>query len=109
MENFFINMILLKKNLINFSRQVKKNDASGISVEDLISNLRKKFDEDVESLGPFKYLLEDVVNLSFKINEGEAQIHNSLKIVQKKQEEIGRFVVELNGKKCLEKVDERLY
>jgi hypothetical protein len=102
-------MILLKKNLINFSKQIKKNDANSISVEDLISNLRKKFDEDVESLGPYKYLLEDVVDLSFRINQGEAQIHNSLQIIQKKQDEIGRFVVELNRKKSIEKVDERLY
>lgn len=102
-------MIILKKNLINFSKQIKLNDANGISVEDLISSLRKKFDADVESLGPFKYLMEDVVNLSNKINQGEAQIHNSLQILHKKQEDIGKFVVELNRKKCMESKNERLY
>jgi len=94
---------------MNFSKQIKLNDANGISVEDLISNLRKKFDADVECLGPFKYLMEDVVNLSNKINQGEAQIHNSLQIVHKSQEKIGQFVVDLNRKKCIESGDERLY
>ena len=60
----------MKKHLINFDKQIKLNDANSISVEDLISNLRKKFDSDVESLGPFKYLMEHVVNLSKRINEG---------------------------------------
>ncbi len=75
---------------------MKLNDSNGISLEDIMSNLRKKFETDVETLGPFKYILEDAVNLSNKINEGEVQIHHSLEILKNKQDEISKFVVDVN-------------
>ena len=58
--------------------------------------MRKKFEIDVEILGPFKYLLEEAVDLSRKINEGEAEIHQSLEILKKKQDEVGNFIIDVN-------------
>jgi hypothetical protein len=109
MKIFFLELLIFKKHLINFTKQIKLNDANSIAVEDLISNLRKKFETDVESLGPFKYLMEDIVTLSNEINIGEAQIHNSLQIINRKQEEIGSFVVKINKRKCDECKNEKLY
>lgn len=93
---YFIQIIKVKKNILNFNKILKVNDSNGISLEDMMSNLRKKFETDVEILGPFTYILEDAVNLSKKINEGEVELHHSLDILKKKQDEISRFVVDVN-------------
>lgn len=101
---YFLQIIKVKKDILNFSKILKLNDSNGVSLEDILSNLRKKFETDVEILGPFKYILEDMVNLSKKINDGEVEIHHSMEILKKKQDEIGSFIVDVNHLKLNEKL-----
>jgi len=96
-------MIKVKKDILNFNKILKVNDSNGVSLDDLMSGLRRKFDFDIEILGPFKYILEEAVELSKKINESEVEIHHSLDILKKKQDDIGKFIVTVNELKCNEK------
>jgi len=82
---------------MNYNKILKLNDSNGVTLEDLMSNLRKKFDMDLEILGPFKFLLDEVVDLSKKINDTEIEIHHSLELMKNKQDDIGKFVVDMNS------------
>ena len=93
---FFLQLIKVKKDTLNFNKIMKLNDSNGVSLEDVMGNLSKKFERDIEFLGPFKYIFEDAVNLSKKINDAEVEIHHSLEILKKKQNEISSFVVDIN-------------
>lgn len=99
MNLYFLQIIKVKKELLNFNKLLKLNDANNISLEELLSSLSKKVELDLEFLGPFKYILSDVNDLSEKINQGEAEIHHSLEILKQKQDEIGNFIINANKMK----------
>lgn len=92
----------MKKNVIKFNKILKVNDSNSVSLEDLLGTLRRKFESDIEVMGPMKYLLEDVVARSKQINDSELEIHHSLDILKRKQEEIAKFILDLNKKKTME-------
>ena len=97
-----MHILKMKIQVLNLNTVLKVNDCNSVSLDHLLSILRKKFEADLDILGPMKYLLDDVTVLSKKINEGETEIHHSLEILKNKEDEVGEFIFELNKIKTSE-------
>lgn len=95
---FFLGLIKLKGKIKNFFNLKRKNDLKSFFLEDIISSFSHKIEQDTKSIGHLKYVGNDINYLVKQINNTNFEIYKSLDLLKAKQNNISKFMIELNKK-----------
>lgn len=77
---------------------MKTKASDSLYLENIINYFSEKVDHNINSFGFLKYVGEDMVVLIDKINHSHYQIYQSLDLLKAKQNNISKFIVEINKK-----------
>lgn len=77
-----------------------------IPTDEMLSQNNKKLELDLDLIGPQKYTLEDISELTKKVVEQENQINHAISFMSEKQNEICQFLIRFNTLKSFEEKKE---
>ncbi len=69
-----------------------------IPSDQVLCNLSKKFEKDINIVGPYKYEIEeDITKITSRIFDNEEQINNALSYLEAKQKNICEYLIKYNN------------
>lgn len=76
---------------------MKRKASPLLYLEDIVVHFSRKIEDDLINFGFLKYIGEDMNDLISKINTSQTQIYQSLDLLKAKQNNISKFIVEINN------------
>lgn len=82
---------------------MKKKASNSLFLEDIVNHFSHKVEDNVDDIGFFKYVGDDMVDLISKINDSHMQIYQSLDLLKAKQNNVSKFILDVNKHMVLKK------
>jgi hypothetical protein len=88
--------MVTKEKIRAFALIKKKHEADSVFLEDIVASFSHKVQKDSSTLGCNKYVGQDINFLVSAINTSHLQIHKSLNLLKAKNNNVSKFLVDLN-------------
>ena len=82
---------------VQFNKFRKIASTHSIPSDEILSQLEKKLTKDADALGPEKYVLDDITNITKRIIENEQDINNAVNYLKEKQDDLAAYLVKFNS------------
>lgn len=94
---YFHQLAVTKEIGIQFNRFLKIAGTETMPSDEILAQLEKKLDKDLDFIAPRKYALDEISGLSKKVIDSEKEINNAITLLSEKQEELADYLVRYNN------------
>lgn len=89
--------MLVKEIGVQFNKFRKVASTQSIPTDEILSQLDKKLEKDTNYIGPQKFLLSDLTEMTRRIIYNEQHINNAVNYLKEKQDDLASYLVKFNA------------